>query len=155
MNEREVNKGIGLSSRNRKFQNKQQEADGADDSYDNDEETPTRGQRVGLEGQLAARSLRFLGEAKDIRRKAPINQTEITISHTAMEVSGGEVVVHEDGGSSDNITGSLAGNAASNQVVVDALPYIDLGYDEPGVREAVRKPHSNHIKRFMLTQNTW
>jgi len=39
--------------------NKQQEADGADggdDSYDNDEETPTRGQRVGLEGQLAARS---------------------------------------------------------------------------------------------------
>ena len=72
-----------------------------------------------------------------------------------MEVSGGEVVVHEDGGSSDNITGSLAGNAASNQVVVDALPYIDLGYDEPGVREAVRKPHSNHIKPFMLTQNTW
>ena len=51
-------KGIGLSSRNRKFQNKQQEADGADgadDSYDNDE-TPTRGQRVGLEGQLTARS---------------------------------------------------------------------------------------------------
>jgi len=41
-------KGIGLSSRNRKFQNKQQEADdgadgadgGIDDSYDNDE-TPT------------------------------------------------------------------------------------------------------------------
>ena len=59
-----------------------------------------------------------------------------------MEVSGGEVVVHEDGGSSDNITGSLAGNAASNQVVVDALPYIDLGYDEPGVREAVRKTHT-------------
>ena len=23
--------------------------------------------------------------------------------------------------------------------VVDALPYIDLGYDEPGVREAVRR----------------
>ncbi len=25
----------------------------------------------------------------------------------------------------------------SATVVVDALPYIDLGYDEPGVREAV------------------
>ena len=24
-----------------------------------------------------------------------------------------------------------------SSVVVDALPYIDLGYDEPGVREAV------------------
>lgn len=27
--------------------------------------------------------------------------------------------------------------------VVDALPYIDLGYDEPGVREAVSKPEVN------------
>lgn len=26
---------------------------------------------------------------------------------------------------------------ASSTVVVDALPYIDHGYDEPGVREAV------------------
>ena len=26
---------------------------------------------------------------------------------------------------------------ASVPVVVDALPYIDVGYDEPGVREAV------------------
>lgn len=25
----------------------------------------------------------------------------------------------------------------SGEVVVDALPYIDQGYDEPGVREAV------------------
>ena len=70
------------------------------------------------------------------------------LTYTAMEVSGGEVVVHEDGGSRDNITGSLAGNAASNQVVVDALPYIDLGYDEPGVREAVRKTH-NKFKLLM------
>ena len=79
------------------------------------------------------------------------------LTYTAMEVSGGEVVVHEDGGSSDNITGSLAGNAASNQVVVDALPYIDLGYDEPGVREAVRKTNSNYIATttyHMFTQNT-
>ena len=27
--------------------------------------------------------------------------------------------------------------AATSEVVVDALPYIDHGYDEPGVREAV------------------
>ena len=26
----------------------------------------------------------------------------------------------------------------TTNVVVDALPYIDLGYDEPGVREAVK-----------------
>lgn len=25
-----------------------------------------------------------------------------------------------------------------SEVLVDALPYIDLGYDDPGVREAVR-----------------
>ena len=47
--------------------------------------------------------------------------------------AGSEVSVYggETGG------GGLGSNAASNQVVVDALPYIDLGYDEPGVREAV------------------
>lgn len=27
--------------------------------------------------------------------------------------------------------------AQPNEVIVDALPYIDQGYDEPGVREAV------------------
>lgn len=27
----------------------------------------------------------------------------------------------------------------AGEVVVDALPYIDQGYDEPGVREAVNK----------------
>lgn len=26
----------------------------------------------------------------------------------------------------------------SGEVIVDALPYIDQGYDDPGVREAVR-----------------
>lgn len=25
----------------------------------------------------------------------------------------------------------------TSEVIVDALPYIDLGYDEPGVRDAV------------------
>ena len=29
------------------------------------------------------------------------------------------------------------GGELVNQVLVDALPYIDHGYDEPGVREAV------------------
>ena len=35
---------------------------------------------------------------------------------------------------------SLAKGAAVplTSVVVDALPYIDMGYDDPGVREAVR-----------------
>ena len=28
-------------------------------------------------------------------------------------------------------------NIGSNSIFVDALPYIDHGYDEPGVREAV------------------
>ncbi len=33
---------------------------------------------------------------------------------------------------------SLAKSGANSfAVVVDALPYIDVGYDEPGVREAV------------------
>ena len=27
----------------------------------------------------------------------------------------------------------------AGEIIVDALPYIDQGYDEPGVREAVRK----------------
>lgn len=26
----------------------------------------------------------------------------------------------------------------AGEVIVDALPYIDQGYDEPGIREAVR-----------------
>ena len=36
----------------------------------------------------------------------------------------------------------------AENVVVDALPYIDLGYDEPGVREAVSK---NFMHRQTLT----
>ena len=49
-----------------------------------------------------------------------------------METSRGEVSVYGEASGS-----GLGSNAASNQVVVDALPYIDHGYDEPGVREAV------------------
>ena len=32
---------------------------------------------------------------------------------------------------------AIAAPVATSEVVVDALPYIDHGYDEPGVREAV------------------
>ena len=32
---------------------------------------------------------------------------------------------------------AIAVSNATSEVVVDALPYIDHGYDEPGVREAV------------------
>ena len=32
---------------------------------------------------------------------------------------------------------AIAAPAGTGEVVVDALPYIDHGYDEPGVREAV------------------
>lgn len=30
----------------------------------------------------------------------------------------------------------------AGEVVVDALPYIDQGYDEPGIREAVNYSYS-------------
>ena len=38
---------------------------------------------------------------------------------------------------SDAPAAIAAASAATNEVVIDALPYIDHGYDEPGVREAV------------------
>lgn len=31
----------------------------------------------------------------------------------------------------------------AGEVLVDALPYIDLGYDDPGVREAVSSENEN------------
>ena len=36
------------------------------------------------------------------------------------------------------VESSTTTSTSSTLGVVDALPYIDLGYDEPGVREAVR-----------------
>lgn len=33
----------------------------------------------------------------------------------------------------------------AGEVVVDALPYIDQGYDDPGVREAVRIFVSSYV----------
>lgn len=35
----------------------------------------------------------------------------------------------------------------AGEVVVDALPYIDQGYDDPGVREAVRVKTNRGILR--------
>ena len=40
----------------------------------------------------------------------------------------------------------------AGEVVVDALPYFDQGYDEPGVREAVWFPSKIKIKKlYFLT----
>merc|ERR1711953_435542 len=46
-------------------------------------------------------------------------------------------------------------NAAGgpNQVLVDALPYIDHGYDEPGVREAALALVDEETRRYRPTKN--
>ena len=44
-----------------------------------------------------------------------------------------------DSGRKINEFRSLEENVVVCWLFVDALPYIDLGYDEPGVREAVRE----------------
>ena len=41
----------------------------------------------------------------------------------------------------------------SGTVVVDALPYIDLGYDEPGVREAALALVEEETRRYRPTKN--
>ena len=41
----------------------------------------------------------------------------------------------------------------SSGVVVDALPYIDLGYDEPGVREAALALVDEETRRYRPTKN--
>lgn len=41
----------------------------------------------------------------------------------------------------------------SHEVVPDALPYVDQGYDEPGVREAVNQLIEEEIKRYKPTRN--
>ena len=43
--------------------------------------------------------------------------------------------------------------AAGCTVVVDALPYIDLGYDEPGVREAALALVEEETRRYRPTKN--
>ncbi|XP_018014907.1 pre-mRNA-splicing factor SPF27 [Hyalella azteca] len=42
---------------------------------------------------------------------------------------------------------------ASQEVIVDALPYIDTGYDEPGVREAAIAMVEDEKKRYRPTKN--
>nr|CAD7425518.1 unnamed protein product [Timema monikensis] len=38
----------------------------------------------------------------------------------------------------------------AGEVVVDALPYIDQGYDEPGVREAAKALSTNFVFCFLI-----
>ncbi|XP_054164826.1 pre-mRNA-splicing factor SPF27-like [Oppia nitens] len=40
-----------------------------------------------------------------------------------------------------------------SDILVDALPYIDLGYEEPGVREAVLEMVSEETRRYKPTKN--
>ncbi|XKL68864.1 hypothetical protein PGB90_006633 [Kerria lacca] len=41
----------------------------------------------------------------------------------------------------------------SNEIIVDALPYIDQGYDEPGVRDAALHMVEEETRRFRPTKN--
>ncbi|KAL7298253.1 hypothetical protein TKK_0009239 [Trichogramma kaykai] len=41
----------------------------------------------------------------------------------------------------------------TNEVIVDALPYIDQGYDDPGIREAAVAMVEEEIRRFRPTKN--
>ena len=41
----------------------------------------------------------------------------------------------------------------SDNGIVDALPYIDLGYDEPGVREAALALVEEETRRYRPTKN--
>lgn len=41
----------------------------------------------------------------------------------------------------------------ANEVIVDALPYIDHGYDEPGVREAALAMVEEETRRYRPTKN--
>ena len=41
----------------------------------------------------------------------------------------------------------------TSDVIVDALPYIDHGYDEPGVREAALAMVEEETRRYRPTKN--
>lgn len=41
----------------------------------------------------------------------------------------------------------------AGEVLVDALPYIDSGYDEPGVKQAVYALVEEECKRFKPSKN--
>ncbi|XP_057303233.1 pre-mRNA-splicing factor SPF27-like [Hydractinia symbiolongicarpus] len=41
----------------------------------------------------------------------------------------------------------------SHEVVPDALPYVDQGYDEPGVRDMVNELIEEEVKRYRPTKN--
>ncbi|XP_014204281.1 pre-mRNA-splicing factor SPF27 [Copidosoma floridanum] len=41
----------------------------------------------------------------------------------------------------------------SGEIIVDALPYIDQGYDDPGIRQAAVEMVEEEIRRFRPTKN--
>ena len=41
----------------------------------------------------------------------------------------------------------------SDHVAIDALPYYDRGYDEPGVREAAIQMVEDEMQRYRPTKN--
>lgn len=41
----------------------------------------------------------------------------------------------------------------AGEVIVDALPYIDQGYDEPGIREAVSTCRTCYMDFFTCNNN--
>lgn len=47
----------------------------------------------------------------------------------------------------------MATAAADQRLLVDALPYIDQGYEEPGVRDAVFAMIEEETKRYKPTKN--
>ena len=54
---------------------------------------------------------------------------------------------------SSPVQNEKGGEITSNAVVGDALPYIDLGYDEPGVREAALALVEEETRRYRPTKN--
>merc|ERR1719174_2822893 len=48
---------------------------------------------------------------------------------------------------------AIAAPAATSEVIVDALPYIDHGYDEPGGREAALAMVEEETRRYRPTKN--
>ncbi len=51
------------------------------------------------------------------------------------------------------VSSSSSSASSSGAAVVDALPYIDLGYDEAGVREAALALVEEETRRYRPTKN--
>ena len=48
---------------------------------------------------------------------------------------------------------SLGNMSTNNDVLVDALPYIDQGYDEPGIKQAALALVDEECKRYKPNKN--